>query len=110
MTDGASKRMYLDTFDAVMGSLTVLLNGQNGVAYNCANKDTYCSIADMARFVAKDISNDEITVNFIMNADDVLKFPPSHRFYLDVSRLEKLGWRPTKNLKDMYLEMLEDWE
>lgn len=108
LSDGSSSRMYLDTSDAAMGILTVLLDGQNGSAYNCANKETYCSILEMAQMVSKEFGEGKIEV--ILKKGDLKKFSPPHSFFLDVSKIESLGWKPKKNLKDMYKSMMEGWK
>ena len=57
-TKGETKRMYLYTADAVKAILTVLLKGESGQAYNAANKETYCSIYEMAQLVAKECAEE----------------------------------------------------
>lgn len=87
--------------------LTVLLCGVSGEAYNAGNPETYCSIIEMAQLVAEQIAKDKIKVQFPQNkAEEKFKYPPSHHLHLDVSKLENLAWKPTKNLKEMYLRML----
>lgn len=106
-TIGTSKREYLYTADAVTAILTVLLEGANGGSYNAGNPETYCSIVEMAQLVVQQIAEDKIQVQFPYNETKIsFKFPPSHHLHLDVSKLENLGWKPTKNLKDMYLRMM----
>lgn len=101
-TEGTSKRCYLYTADAVTVILTVLLNGKTGEAYNAANKNTYCSIMEMAQLVAHELANDEIKVVINVNENSKRKFPPPHKLNLDVSKLESLGWRATRSLVEMY--------
>lgn len=101
-TEGTSKRCYLYTADTVTAILTVLLNGKAGEAYNAANKNTYCSIVEMAQIVAHKLANDEIKVVIKTNENSKRKFPPPHKLNLDVSKLEKLGWRATRCLVEMY--------
>ncbi len=108
LTNGESKRMYLDTIDAVTAILTILLKGENGAAYNAANKETYCSVKEMAELVAKNVAGGEIKVLFDENMNSAKKFPPSHRLFLDVSRLEDLGWRAEAGLLEMYGRVLEE--
>lgn len=110
LTDGESRRMYLDTEDAVRAILTVLLKGNNGEAYNAANKNTYCSIYEMAKLVSSEISKGIIEVQFDANSKNKSEFPPPHRLLLDVTKLETLGWQPTIGLKEMYVQMLKGWE
>lgn len=101
-TQGTSKRCYLYTADAVTAILAILLNGKSGEAYNAANKETYCSIVEMAELVVHEIANDEITVVIKENNNSKRKFPPPHKLNLDVSKLENLKWNATKNLINMY--------
>lgn len=108
MTDGASKRMYLDTSDAATAIITVMLKGKNGEAYNAANKDTYCSIAEMAQMVANNIADGKIKVCFQQNGD-ISKFAPPHKFFLDTSKIENLSWRAETDLVEMYRKMMNDW-
>lgn len=106
-TSGTSKRAYLYTADAASAILTVLLNGQPGNAYNAASPETYCSIVEMAQLVAHEIAADKIKVQVPENVtENDSRFPPPHHLNLDVTKLEKLGWRPEKGLKEMYLRMM----
>ena len=107
-TEGTSKRCYLYTTDAVTAILTVLLNGKVGEAYNAANKNTYCSIMEMAQMVVRELANDEIKVVIKANKNSKRKFSPPHKLNLDVSKLEGLGWRATKLLKEMYESISKD--
>lgn len=108
LTDGSSKRMYLDTSDAASAIITVLLKGENASAYNAANKETYCSIAEMAKFVSDEITGGKIKVSFKQNANNS-HFPPPHKFFLDTSKIEALGWKSENGLKQMYDEMITNW-
>lgn len=101
-TDGTSKRCYLYTADAVTAILAILLNGKAGEAYNAANKETYCSIREMAELVIRELSNNEIRVVIKENQNNKLKYSPTHKLNLDTEKLEKLKWEATKNLDEMY--------
>lgn len=104
VTDGASKRMYLDTLEAVTAILTVLLTGENGQAYNAANKDTYCSVFQMAEVAARILADKKISVKRTASEKKIYgKYPPPHRLLLDVTKLEKLGWKASVGLEDMFL-------
>lgn len=107
-TEGTSKRCYLYTADAVTAILKVLLSGKASEAYNAANKNTYCSIMEMAQLVAHELANDEIKVMIKENENSKRKFPPPHKLNLDVSKLEGLGWNATKLLKEMYESISKD--
>lgn len=109
-TAGTSKRCYLYTADAVTAILTVVLSGKNGEAYNAANPETYCSIVEMANMVATKIAHDKIKITINFDKENGNKFPPPHRLNLDVNKLDKLGWKAIKNLKNMYLRMMSAME
>ena len=110
MTDGKSKRMYLDTVDAAQAILMVLFKGNVGEAYNVANKETYCSIYEMAEFVASEISRGNILVQFVKGQGVNNQFSPPHKLLLDTTKIEGLGWQPTTDLKTMYINMIESWQ
>lgn len=105
-TEGTSKRCYLYTADAVTAILTVLLNGKAGEAYNAANKNTYCSIMEMAQMVVRELANDEIKVVIKVNENSKRRFSPPHKLNLDVNKLEGLGWRVTRSLTEIYRRMM----
>jgi len=93
LTDGSTKRMYLYVMDAVGAILCGALCGKVGEAYNVADKNSYCSIREMAEMVAHKLANDRIRV--VMKLDgDVSKYPPSIRLKLDTAKIEQLGWYP----------------
>lgn len=110
LTDGSSKRCYLYTMDAVSAILTVLTKGEEGMAYNVGNPETYCSIKEMAEFVTKIYGKDNVEVIVSENMDKSKKFPPPHYYNLGVEKIKKLGWRPNKNLDDMYQRLIENIE
>lgn len=101
-TEGTSKRCYLYTADAVTAILAVLLSTKSGEAYNAANKNTYCSILEMAQLVAHELANNEIKVVIKVNENSKRKFPSPHKLNLNVSKLENFGWRATRCLVEMY--------
>lgn len=104
LTDGSSKRCYLDTMDAVSAVLTVLFRGKEGAAYNAGNPDTYCSILEMAKMAAHHLGKDEIKV-LIASGEDNSKYPPPHFYHLNMEAIYRLGWRPSRGLLQMYERM-----
>ena len=95
---GESARMYLYTFDAVSALLTLLLYGEDGVAYNVANKATYCSIRTLAETIVEVTGgNSRVRVNTGTEEDRRI-YPPDSFLRLDTSKLEALGWRASYDL------------
>lgn len=104
-TEGGSKRMYLDTMDAVSAVLTVLLKGESGQVYNAGNPGNYCSIKEMAELVIREFGNGSSKL-VIDRSKDVGQYPPDNMLYLDVAPLQALGWNPLYDLKTMYERMI----
>lgn len=95
-TNGETERSYLYTMDAVTAILTIMLKGENGQAYNAADENTYCSIAEMARKVAFDAG---IKVEFDIQSNSENGFPNTLYMNLDTSSLKGLGWRPLEDIQ-----------
>jgi nucleoside-diphosphate-sugar epimerase len=96
-TDGSSKQTYIGLRDTMTAILFVLLRGDNGQAYNAANENTYCSIREMADFVADVLADKKIAVK--INAGDTTRYPPKRSLRLSSAKLCSLGWVPTENLE-----------
>ena len=107
-TEGGSKRMFLDTLDAVRGLITILLKGESGKVYNLANEDNYCSIRDMAELVIKMFGSDN-TELVIDRSKDIGQYPPDNMLRLNTSDVRKLGWIPEYSLVEMYERMIKNW-
>lgn len=106
-TEGLTKRMYLYTADAVSALLIVLLSGKNGEAYNAANTTSYCTIREMAELVCESFGNGKIEVVVNKNSGSNEKYNPFQEIFLDTSKIEKLGWKSTVDLKEMYERMID---
>ncbi len=106
-TAGETERCYLYTVDAVTAILTILLKGSNGEAYNVADENTYCSIAEMAERVAFEAG---IKVEYDIQPPAVNGFPDTLYMYLDTTKLKNLGWKPIgggKTIDVMFGRMIQ---
>ena len=111
-TEGKTVRTYCYTSDAVTAILTVLQKGEPGQAYNVTNRDTACSIREMAELVAglepeAGISLRAATGMSMVKVEipeDLASFGynPTMIIRLDPSALESLGWKPTVGIEDMF--------
>lgn len=106
-TKGETKRSYLDVDDAVNAIVTILLKGENGQAYNVANENTFCSIYEMAQMVAKEIANGSIGVKIEIDNDRNFGYAPTLKMNLDTTKIQALGWKPERELKEMFSSMIE---
>lgn len=100
---GGTERSYLYTADAVAAILILLTKGARAEAYNAANRDTYCSIKQMAELVAE-IGG--VSVEYDLTDAEKMGYAPELYMDLDTTKLENLGWRPTRSLKEMYERMI----
>ena len=96
-TKGETKRNYCYTTDAVCGIFTILTKGENNNAYNVANKNTYISIANMA----KSLENEHTKVVFEID-DKNRGFNPTMQICLNTEKLENLGWCAKIDLPQMF--------
>jgi nucleoside-diphosphate-sugar epimerase len=105
-TKGETKRNYLYTADAVTAIFTVLLNGENGEAYNAANEATYCSIYEMAELVSNECTDNQIKVEIQIEDKNKFGYAPTLKMNLDTEKLNKLGWSATKLLCEMFCRLI----
>jgi nucleoside-diphosphate-sugar epimerase len=102
-TTGESARPYCYTTDAISAMLFILLQGENGEAYNVANEDTYISAKDMAEYLKKTF-NPRIDVRVELN--DNMGYAPATKLRLDTSKLKALGWTPRYNLNEIFTNLI----
>lgn len=109
-SDGLTARCYCSLDDAVSAILTILCRGENGVAYNVANPDTFCTIREMAEFVAREFSDGRTKVVIDKSGAEGCGYLPPFRMKLNVDRLKELGWSPREGLREMFAQLLEGWK
>ena len=103
-TEGRTQRMYLHTFDAVNAIMLLLAKGTMGEAYNVANKDTYCSIREMAEFVKENFCP---SISVIVRKNENHFYLPEMHLPLSTERMERLGWKPQYGLKEMFQSVIK---
>ncbi len=106
-TEGKTVRTYCYTRDAVSAILTVLTKGAPGEAYNVTNRDTACSIREMAELVASLEPESGVKVR-VEIPEDLASFGynPTMIIRLDPSKLEALGWKPTVGIEEMFRRLI----
>jgi len=100
-SDGSAIRSFCYLTDATQGFFTVILKGLNGHAYNVGNSEAEISILDLAKLLVKLYPEKQLEIEFEMNKYDegYIKSRTS-RYCPDISKIEKLGWRPTTCLEE----------
>lgn len=106
-TEGKTVRTYCYTRDAVSAILTILTKGAPGEAYNVTNRDTACSIREMAELVASLEPDAGIQVR-VEVPEDLASFGynPTMIIRLDPAKLESLGWKPEVGLEEMFRRLI----
>lgn len=94
-SDGTAVRAFCYITDAITGIFTVLINGQNGQAYNIANELEPVPIKEVANLIKK--SFPERVKNIVYNVDNSYKkhgYSNIKATKLNTKKLEELGWYP----------------
>jgi nucleoside-diphosphate-sugar epimerase len=93
------KRAFCYLTDATIGFLTVLVNGENGEAYNVGNPQEEYSILELANILVNLYPEKKIEVilNKTINAD-YLKSTIT-RNSPNIDKLKKLNWNPTVTIE-----------
>ncbi len=105
-TDGSSMGNYCAIEDAVNGILQILKCGENGEAYNVVNESCTMTIREMAELVCTEFSGGKSRVVFDIPEQNVHGYAANTKLRLSAQKLRKLGWQPTKGLKEMYADLL----
>lgn len=106
-TDGSTERNYCYISDSVAGILTVLLKGENGEAYNIANKDTLISIKNMAQLLIDKYPESGTKLVFDI-AEDATKlgYNPKMIMNLATDKAQALGWSAQTGLEEMFERLI----
>lgn len=107
-TPGNTVRSYCYTKDAIRAIFYILVKGEAKEAYNVTNMDTAVSIREMAETVSGLFPDRPIQVKVEIPEDvSAFGYNPEMVIRLDASKLQRLGWKPTVGLTDMFLRMIE---
>ena len=104
-TDGSSMGNYVYSADAISGLMYILVDGGIGEAYNVANEELTMTIREMAEFVIKNFNNG-VSIVYDIPKENVFGYSTKTNIKLSSQKLQKIGWSPQYNMKDMYQRML----
>ena len=106
---GSQLRSYTYVYDCASAILAVLINGEINNAYNISNKDSICTIKDIAEALAKAGGS---KVVFEEASDSEKKsFNLMSNSSLNSDKIEKLGWKAAFDLTtgvEQTIEILKD--
>lgn len=106
---GEQLRSYTYVTDAITALLTILLDGENGQAYNIASKKCITTIAGIAHTLVEAFPEKGLKVVFDLPTEQEAKgFSLIENAVLDSQKLETLGWEPEIYLKDGLVRIVEE--
>jgi UDP-glucuronate decarboxylase len=108
-SDGAARRSFCYLADATAGFFTVLLKGEVGQAYNVANPDQECSIADLADRLAFVYKGEGVHVERKVRTDSVYVPSPITGVKPGVDKLKALGWQARKSIEEGFQRTIESY-
>lgn len=106
-TEGKTITNFCYSEDAIRAIFTILLKGQNGMAYNVCNSSESRSIIDVAHLVCDDIMQGKIKVMFDIPELNLYGYANDTEMRLSAKRLEELGWKASVGMKEAYERLLE---
>lgn len=104
-TQGTSYGNYCATDDAVNAIFLLLEKGVNGEIYNVVREENTMSIKEMAELVAEKIAGGKISVRIELEDPTKTGYAPDTRLRLSGEKMRALGWKPVKDLLQMYQDM-----
>lgn len=100
-TDGTSLGNYCEIQDVLSALLLLADKGENGQAYNVVNESTAMEIRQLAQLAADTIGHGEISIRYEIPEGNTYGYGAKTGLKMSAKKIQALGWRPTKNLKDM---------
>ena len=94
---GTQYYSYQYMADSVSGLLTILLCGENGEAYNIADKNSDITLCDLAAIIAG--INGKNVVFELPDAVEAAGYSTATKARLDGRKLNKLGWKPRYDIQ-----------
>ena len=109
-SDGSASRAFCYLSDATIGFFKVLLNGENGDAYNVGNNAGEISIRDLAYLLANLFPEKgiEVVLKNDMHKAGYLKSEIT-RNCPDINKIAKLGWEPKINLNEGFKRTIQSY-
>lgn len=107
-SNGLAKRAFCYLADATVAFFMVLLEGENGQAYNVGNKDAETSMKDLALLLVNCFPDYNLKVKTIIRHDEYMPSNVS-RNCPNIDKIEKLGWTPKFSLKEGFINTINSF-
>lgn len=105
-SDGSDVRAFCYIADATIGFFNVLLNGENGEAYNVGS-DQETSIRELAHILTGLFpeKNLKVVMNESASSGDYVR-STIRKSCADISKVKQLNWQPVYNVEDGFRRMV----
>lgn len=104
-SSGIDVRSFCYVKDAVLGYFTVMLKGENSIAYNVGNPGQAFSMQELAN-ILYDVFPNSPPKFLGRNQSSQIKTT----YVPDISRIKALGWTPEISVKDGFLRTVKSYE
>lgn len=104
-SEGNQLYSYAHVFDAVMGILWVLLEGETGQAYNLSDTHSDIRLKDLAQ-IAADHAGSKVIFD-LPDERERRGYSTASKALLDAGKLRTLGWRVDYNIEDGIRETID---
>jgi len=109
-SDGNAQRSFCYVSDAVIGILTVLLNGKKNEAYNVGNPDTELAVKDLASILVNLFPKKKLKVKFEINTENINYLKSSiARCCPSIEKLKALGWSPKIGIEEGFSRTIKSF-
>ncbi|MBQ7667776.1 MAG: NAD(P)-dependent oxidoreductase [Clostridia bacterium] len=107
-TSGMSMGNYCASEDMVSAVFTILTKGESNETYNVVNEENTMRVKEMANLVAKKVAEGNIKVICENKVADKFGYAPEKQARMSAEKLRGLGWMPSKNLEQMYRDIIAE--
>jgi nucleoside-diphosphate-sugar epimerase len=109
-SDGSAIRAFCYLADAVSGYFTVLLNGENGSAYNVGNDKCEVSILNLAERLVNSFPEYNLKVIRKEREDSIYLESKISRSSPDISKIRSIGWEPYYSIEKGFRRTVKSFE
>ncbi len=95
---GTQYRSWCYVEDCVSALMYILLKGENGQAYNIADKNSEVTIRELAEMIAR-IAGRKVVMQ-VASESEKKEFTPIKHAVFDTSKLETLGWQVSGTMEE----------
>lgn len=105
-SSGDAKRAFCYATDATIGFLKILLDGEDGEAYNIGNPSQEISIKNLANTLINLYPEKDIKLIFTINSNDTIQKSAVKSVLPSIEKLKELGWTPKINIKEGFSRVI----